>query len=142
MQEQLASYYSTFIGAVDSSGKLLGAPNMILPSGVSTYPYVGPFGTVEETEVWTGTNYEVASTYIDAGKRFHDPALVNDGVAMASAISNQIWQTPSNGFAFDAPEAWHQDTTSLYRYPACARPLAVWDDIESIRPLQGPPQAV
>jgi uncharacterized protein (DUF608 family) len=140
MQAQLANYYSSFEKAVDPSGNLLGAPNMILPSGVSTYPYVGPFGTVEETEVWTGTNYEVASTYINAGKRFRDPALVDDGVTMASAISNQVWQTPSNGFAFDAPEAWHQNTTSLYRYPAYARPLAAWDDLESIRPLQQPPQ--
>jgi non-lysosomal glucosylceramidase len=52
-----------------------------------------------------------------------------------------VWQTPTNGFGFDAPEAWHENTTSLYRYRAYARALSVWDDIESIKPLHPIPQA-
>ncbi|KHL05550.1 GH116 family glycosyl hydrolase, partial [Sinomonas humi] len=126
MQEQLTDYYSTFMSARDSSGNLIGAPNTTAPLGTSA--------PAQPDEVWTGTNFEVASTYINAGKRFNDQALVNDGITMSSAISKQIWQTPSNGFAFDAPEAWHGDDPQKYRYPDYARALAVWDDIEALQP--------
>ena len=131
MKEQLTNEFSSFMSNIDAQGRLLGAPNMILPAD-----YVqGEFGQLEETEVWSGTNYEVASTYYNAGVQFRDPTLKQDGITMASAIATQIWQVPSNGFAFDPPEAWHDNTTALYRYPDYARPMSVWDDIEAISPL-------
>ncbi|MFJ3799086.1 GH116 family glycosyl-hydrolase [Streptomyces sp. NPDC090088] len=126
MRDQLTAYYDVFMRAHDSTGALVGAPNTAPPlgSGAAT------------GEVWTGSNYEVASTYINAGKRFHDPSLIDDGITMSSAISHQIWQTPSNGYAFDAPEAWHSDDPQKYRYPDYSRALAVWDDIDALHPIR------
>jgi hypothetical protein len=49
----------------------------------------------------------------------------------------QIWQIDDNGFAFDPPEAWgHDDTTEVYRYPAYARAMAIWELIDTIKPLR------
>ena len=132
MKEQLTDEYAPFLSKVDARGRLLGAPNMILPAGVKTWPDVGPFGLAEEPEVWSGTNYEVASTYYNAGVRFRDPLLEREGMDMARAIADQIWEVPGNGFAFDPPEAWNEDTTDLYRYPNYARAMSVWDLIEAI----------
>ena len=126
MRDQLTTYYGVFMGARDSSGNLIGAPNTAPPlgSGAAT------------GEVWTGVNYEVASAYVNAGKRFRDPSLVDDGITMSSAIAHQIWQTPGNGYAFDTPEAWHGDDPQKYRYPDYSRALAVWDDIDALQPIR------
>jgi uncharacterized protein (DUF608 family) len=133
---QLVGEYSQFMSRRDGQGRLIGAPNMILPPGQTTWPLVGALGPYEETEVWAGSDFNAAATYYQAGARFGDPDLERDGIAMASAVATQIWDVPSNGFRFDAPEAWNEATTTLYRYPVYARPLAVWDVLNAIRPLK------
>ncbi|MBL7490813.1 hypothetical protein I6A62_22620 [Frankia sp. AgW1.1] len=137
-RQQLRTQYPAFVKLRDGKGRLLGAPNMILPGGAGAdgnWPFVGPYGLREETEVWSGTNFEVAATYLTAGARFKDNTLTRDGVALASAVSTQIWQVPENGFAFNSPEAWNQKTTELYRYPAYARALSIWGTLDAIHPL-------
>jgi len=134
-EAQLTEEYSSFMGRTDQDARLLGAPNMALAPGVTTWPAVGQFGVEEETEVWSGTDYFVAATYYNAGKRFQDPTLEQDGIQIGSAVADQIWDVPGNGFAFDAPEAWHENTTSMYRYPAYARALAVWNLLDAISPV-------
>jgi non-lysosomal glucosylceramidase len=133
---QLLDEYSTFMSRRDRAGRLIGAPSMVLPTGVTSWPAIGPFGLTEETEVWPGVGFTAAAIYYSAGARFADPALEQDGIKMAAAVAAQIWDVPSNGFRFDAPEAWHEDTTSLYRYPAYAQSLAVWDLLDAIQPIK------
>ena len=49
------------------------------------------------------SDFNAAATYYQAGVRFGDSALEQDGIRMASAVATQIWDVPSNGFRFDAP---------------------------------------
>ena len=39
---------------------------------------------------------------------------------------------PGNGFAFDAPEAWHENTTSMYQLPGLPRALAVSEPLDDL----------
>jgi uncharacterized protein (DUF608 family) len=137
----LAKHYTRFVGRRDPRGRLLGGFNMALPDGATTWPFLGPFGAFEETEIWPGTNGFAAATYYGAGLRFGDARLTSDALEMASAVAAQIWQIDDNGFVFDPPEAWgHDDTTEVYRYPAYARAMAIWELIDTIKPLRPRPQ--
>jgi non-lysosomal glucosylceramidase len=95
-------------------------------------------GTRFETEVWPSVNYFTGATYYDAGQRFHDAELRRDGVELGTAVSTQIWQVEENGFMFDAPIGWDQSRTDLYTYPAFESNLAVWELINSIKPVHVP----
>jgi len=135
---QLRSQYATFMSRRDSEGRLLGAPNMALPPGKATFPYVGFLGTRFETEVWPSVNYVAAATYYEAGARFHNPELQRNGLEMASAVATQIWQVEKNTFMFDAPIGWNQSRADLYTYPAFESNLSVWELLNTIKPLRFP----
>jgi uncharacterized protein (DUF608 family) len=132
---QLTNYYDKFVFRKDAQGQLLGGANMALPTGETSYPLVGPLGLNQEEDVWTGTNFFEAATYVAAGKRFGSTTLKNDGLQMAEATASQIWLDDANGYVFDPPEAWNQSTTSLYTYPAYVRATSVWDLLDTLQPL-------
>ena len=86
--------------------------------------------------IWVGTNCFTGATYINAGKRFHSQTLVADGIAMASAVANQVWGILDNGLAFDAPECWTIDGgVPNILYPGYERPIAIWDTFNALDPF-------
>ena len=137
-RRQLKTQYSLFVSRRDADGKLLGAPNMALPPGQDTFPYVGFVGTRDETEVWPSVNYFTGATYVDAGQRFHDAALRRQGIELGSAVAAQIWDDEDNSFRFNAPIGWNQARTDHYTYPAFESNLASWELINAIKPLHLP----
>jgi non-lysosomal glucosylceramidase len=130
---QLKTQYPLFASRADSQGRPLGAPNMALPPGETTFPYVGFVGPRFEQEVWPSVNYFTGATYYAAGSRFHDDELKRDAVALGTAVSTQIWQVDENGFMFDAPIGWNQSRADHYDYPAFESNLAVWDLLDAMR---------
>ena len=119
----------------DPEGNLVGAPNLLAGKGVKEWPMLGLIGSVEEESVWVGVNDFVASTYVAAGKRFRDETLVHDGIEMGSAVSAQTWFNEKTGFAFNTPMGWDRRDVTLYFYPAYERELAIWDLMDSIKPV-------
>jgi len=134
-QHQLMGSYSAFMSWRDPEGHLIGAPNMLAGKGVKEWPLLGVLGAVQEEGVWPGVNYFVASTYVAAGRRFGNESLINDGIEMASAVSTQIWVNNKNGYVFNAPMSWDRSDTTWYIYPAYERELAIWDLMDSIKPV-------
>ena len=138
-QEQLSAHYARFMSGRDSLGRPAGASNMILPEGTTSWPLVtslfGVLITRQEVDVWTGTNYFVASTYYSAGSRFKKAELRTEGLNMATAVAKQLWEIDENGFVFDPPEAWNHQNVDFYTYPGYERPLSVWDLMDAIKPL-------
>lgn len=112
---------------------------MILPEGTTNWPLVtslfGVLITRQEVDVWTGTNYFVASTYYRAGSRFKKAELKTEGLNMATAVAKQLWEIDENGFVFDSPEAWNHQNVDFYTYPGYERSLSVWDLMDAIKPL-------
>jgi non-lysosomal glucosylceramidase len=147
-QQQLKESFPKFMLCRDSDGDLLGAPNIAQaacgPSSrapVSGGPSTGlvtPPSAPEAYEVWTGTNYEVAATYIAAGRRFGDTTLTNDGLAMGQSIEQQVWEKAQNGLQFDPPENWSYNDAGSSRYPGYTRERAVWDLLDDVQPVQPP----
>lgn len=146
---QLTGTYGTFMSQRDLDGDLVGAHNLALPDGETVYPLIGrifgnPVTPLQEIQIWTGANYFVGGTYINAGQRFGDPELVAQGVEMASAVAEQIWGKLENGFAFNAPEAWEssyvggdgqlvvRDGVETYTYAGYERPMAVWEAYDAL----------
>ncbi|MFI1736031.1 GH116 family glycosyl-hydrolase [Streptomyces acidicola] len=138
-QEQLTRHYHLFMAHRDSSGRLLGASNMAIPDGTTEWPIQSTVFFVtklrQEIQVWSGTNYLTASVYYNAGTRFGNRQLREHGVEMAAAATTQVWEVEANGFTFDTPEAWDRDDASRYAYPGYERPLAIWDALDAIQPL-------
>ena len=138
---QLEGTYSTFMSHTDADGNPIGAYNVALPPGVTTYPLIyilfgSPETPTQEHMIWTGTNFFVGATYINAGKRFHSQALQAKGIAMASAVASQVWGNLGNGLAFDAPECWAIDGgVPNILYPGYERPIAVWDTFNALDPI-------
>ena len=132
------SQYDRFLSR-DTSGQVVGAANMALPRGVTTWPILlDLFGVTEprqETMVWVGTNYFEGAEYYQAGSRFDLQELKNHGIQMASGVARQVWADDKNGFVFDTPEAWQKYGVGLYLYPGYERPLAIWDLIDTIKPV-------
>ena len=111
---QLEGTYGIFMSHRDADGNLIGAYNLGLPAGVTTYPLIGylfgsPETPTQEHMIWVGANFFTGATYINAGKRFGSRTLQADGIQMASAVANQVWGILDNGLAFDAPECWTID---------------------------------
>ena len=134
-RQQLSGTYSAFMAWRDPKGRLVGAPNMLSGKGIKEWPLLGVLGSVQEEGVWPGVNYFVASTYVSAGQRFRDKNLVKDGIEMGSAVSTQIWLNEQNGYAFNSPMHWDRGDTTWYIYPAYERELAIWDLMDSIKPV-------
>lgn len=134
-QQQLTGTYSAFMKWRDPEGHLVGAPNVLAGKGVKEWPMLGVIGSVEEEGVWVGVNYFVASTYVAAGKRFRDHVLIDDGVEMGSAVSTQTWLNKKTGYAFNTPMGWDRNDVMWYVYPAYERELAIWDLMDSIKPV-------
>ena len=138
---QLEGTYSIFMAHRDADGNLIGAYNLGLPDGVTTYPLIGYlFGSAEtptqEHMIWVGANCFAGATYINAGKRFGSRALQADGIQMASAVANQVWGILGNGLAFDAPECWSIDGgVANILYAGYERPIAIWDTFNALDPF-------
>ena len=113
----------------------MGAPNVLAGKGVKEWPMLGLIGSVEEEGVWVGVNYFVASTYVAAGKRFRNKVLIDNGIEMGSAVSTQTWLNTKTGYAFNTPMGWDRADATWYVYPAYERELAIWDLMDSIKPL-------
>jgi hypothetical protein len=96
---------------------------------------VGFLGTRFETDAWPSVNYFAGASYYEAGRRFRDGQLRRDGIQLGRAVSTQIWRVDDNGYMFDAPIGWDQERTDHYTYPAFESNLAVWELINSIKPL-------
>ena len=47
----------------------------------------------------------------------------------------QIWLKPANGPTFAAPWAWYPHDPRTYIDPGYSQPLAVWDLLNAIKPL-------
>ena len=141
---QLEGTYSTFMSHRDANGHPIGAYNLGLPPGVTTYPLIGylfgsPETPTQEHMIWVGANCFVGATYINAGKRFGSQALIADGIQMASAVENQVWGILGNGLAFDAPECWSIDGgVPNYTYAGYERPIAIWDTFNALDPFFAP----
>jgi uncharacterized protein (DUF608 family) len=137
-QQQLRGTYSAFMAWRDPEGRPVGAPNMLPGKGVKEWPLLGVLGAVQEEGVWPGVNYFASSTYVAAGRRFGDKSLIADGVEMGSAVSTQTWLNKNNGYAFNTPMSWDRNDTTWYIYPAYERELAIWDLLNSIKPVRLP----
>jgi uncharacterized protein (DUF608 family) len=141
---QLEGTYSIFMSHTDADGNLIGAYNLGLPPGVTTYPLIGylfgsPETPTQEHMIWVGANCFAAATYINAGRRFGSRTLQADGIQMASAVENQIWGILDNGLAFDAPECWTIDGgVPNILYPGYERPIAIWDTFNALDPFFPP----
>jgi non-lysosomal glucosylceramidase len=141
---QLEGTYSIFMSHRDADGNLIGAYNLGLPEGVTTYPLIGylfgsPETPTQEHMIWVGANFFAGATYINAGKRFGSRALLADGIQMASAVANQVWGILDNGLAFDAPECWTIDGgVANILYPGYERPIAIWDTFNALDPFFPP----
>jgi non-lysosomal glucosylceramidase len=141
---QLEGTYGIFMSHRDSGGNLIGAYNLGLPEGVTTYPLIGylfgsPETPTQEHMIWVGANFFTGATYINAGKRFGSRALQADGIQMASAVANQVWGILDNGLAFDAPECWTIDGgVANILYPGYERPIAIWDTFNALDPFFPP----
>lgn len=139
-REELTLHYGAFMTHRDKRGELVGPSNMILPSGVSTWPLLinlfGMHTAIQEPEVWSSTGYLGAATWYHAGERFADPQLKSEGIEMGVAVANQIWKYDENGFAFDAPLGWKSYNVALYTYPGYSSPLGIWDLIDAIKPVE------
>jgi non-lysosomal glucosylceramidase len=142
---QLEGTYSIFLSNKDANGNLIGGYNLGLPPGVTTYPLIGflfgsPITPTQEHMIWTGANFFVGATYINAGKRFRSQAMKANGIQMASAVASQVWGNLGNGLAFDAPECWTIDGgVANILYPGYERPIAVWDTFNALDPFFPPP---
>ena len=138
-REQLTLHYDAFMTHRDKRGELVGPQNMILPTGVTTWPIVvdifGMKGPFLEPDVWSSTGYLAGATWYHAGERFADPQLKSEGITMGVSVANQIWKYDENGFAFDAPLGWKSYNPALYTYPGYSSPLGVWDLIDAIKPV-------
>ena len=134
-QQQLNGTFHNFMAWRDPDGRPVGAPNMLVGEHIKEWPMLGVLGAVQEEGVWPGVNYFVGSTYVAAGRRFRNQTLINDGIEMGSAVSLQIWLNKRNGYAFNAPMSWDRNDTTWYIYPAYERELAIWDLMDSIKPV-------
>ncbi|PTL71917.1 hypothetical protein C1I63_03060 [Rathayibacter caricis DSM 15933] len=122
----------------DSSGQLLGAPNLV-PIGGKPYGYIPNRpreAGFQAAEVWTGTNFEFAGTLIREGRRLGLPDLVTKGNTLADGVVHQIYSPDAaaeGAFAFNTPEAWNGYDTTTYRAAYYSRALAAWDMYASAR---------
>ena len=141
-REELTLHYDAFMAHRDKRGALVGPINMILPPGVTTWPLLinlfGMHAAFQEPDVWSSTGYLAAATWYHAGERFADPQLKTEGIAMGVSVADQIWKYDDNGFAFDAPLGWKSYNPALYTYPGYSSPLAVWDVVDAIKPIESP----
>lgn len=113
----------------DNEGRLIGMPN-IVPFNGKPYEYLPPGPGFQRSEVWVGTNYEVAAVFLREGKRLKLPKLSEYGARLGSDIIYQAWdpKAPAKGsYAFNVPEAWNAYDTTTYRAPNYVRVLAAWD---------------
>jgi non-lysosomal glucosylceramidase len=68
-----------------------GLPDLV---NLSHYRALGsPITPTQEHMIWTGANFFVGATCINAGKRFRSQALQANGIQMASAVASQVWGT-------------------------------------------------
>jgi hypothetical protein len=110
---------------------------------VTTHPLIGylfgsPETPTQEHMIWVGANCFVGATY-KCGQAVRQPALVADGIQMASAVANQVWGILDNGLAFDAPECWTIDGgVPNILYPGYERPTAIWDTFNALDPFFPP----
>ncbi|MFF1571380.1 GH116 family glycosyl-hydrolase [Leifsonia sp. NPDC058292] len=135
-RQQLATQTSLFTSLTDSAGRPIGSPNMALPPGSTSFPYVGFAGTTFENGVWPSVNYFMGATYVDAAKRFRDPALRQNGISLGTAVATQIWQVDENGYQFNAPIQWNKSDAGRWIYPAFESNLASWELLNAIKPVR------
>lgn len=122
-EQHLKAMYPLVAGA--NGPKLVG-----IPAGQADYPFTGPQGHVYEPNVLPGAAYSAAANYVAAGKAFHDPSLTEQGVSMAQAVITQLWDTPSNGYAFDTPYIYSSQTPSRWVYPDFENNLSIWQLVD------------
>ncbi|MET7701069.1 GH116 family glycosyl-hydrolase [Streptomyces sp. NPDC005485] len=131
--KHLKTVYPIMKKAKDAKGRLSGAPNLIPITG-EPYGFLPPGYEFQAPEVWTGTNFGVAATYIEIGRRLKDATLISYGRQLGSAVSHQIYdpKSISNGsYAFNTPEAWQGTDPTTYRAANYVRALAAWDLLEA-----------
>lgn len=145
IRSQLDTEFRVLLQNKDATGHLIGAPNLV-PIDGHPYPTVQlpPRSLTEEQaaengfdkdEVWPGTNYELAATFIREGQRLRSPSLLSDGIALADAIAYQIYDpaAPAGGsFAFNEPDAYSGYDPTTYRGAGMSRNLAAWDMLAAI----------
>jgi len=140
-REQMLAHYEEFMVGRDSKGAPVGPRNMILPPGATTWPALttlfGKAEPLQENDIWAGSAYFAAATWLRAGTRFNDRQLKAEGVAMGTAVADEIWQNSDNGFQFNDPDAWKYFNVALYTYPGYVRPLAIWEVMDAIKPITG-----
>ena len=147
--DHITSHLQTAFGVLlqnrDATGHLIGAPNLV-PRNGQPYPFVplpprslspdqaGENG-FDKGEVWLGTNYELAATFIREGQRFHSEELVSDGTTLAEAIAYQVYDPASPGggtFSFNEPNAYAGYDPTTYRGAGMSRNLAAWDMLDAM----------
>ncbi|WP_163630271.1 GH116 family glycosyl-hydrolase [Microbacterium sp. B35-04] len=136
--EHLTNTFDQLTQLKDSTGHMLGAPNLV-PNGGKPYPVLPnrprELG-FQAAEVWTGTNFEFAGTLIQEGRRLGRPDLVANGNELAEGVVHQIYSpaAPAGGaFAFNTPEGWNGYDPTTYRAAYYARAIAAWDLYASAR---------
>jgi len=126
----------------DAAGHLRGVANLLRLDG-TLYPFVGlPQASTmdvsengfDSREVWMGTNYALAATYIEEGERFGLADLTATGRALAKALDYQVYSpsSPAKGaYAFNEPNAYYAGDPTIYRGPGMSRNLAAWDMLKA-----------
>jgi len=130
LRPHLNSSYAALVAPWrDRAGRLVGAAN-----GVNADGSVITTGGRQPTEVWTGVSYVYAATQYLAGVRLGDATLRSQGLAVGSAVAQQVWSVWGNGYAFATPEAWQIRDPRSYRALQYARPRSVWELVFAIAP--------
>jgi len=104
---------------------LTGAPLLTRPGGLE-----GPEGNVPFEVDWV-----MLGDIFDSGQRFNAPQLKRFAIKLAEGVGTQVWLRPEYGLAFAAPWPWFPDDARQYVYPGYSQPLAIWDLLNAIKPL-------
>ncbi|HVV75392.1 MAG TPA: GH116 family glycosyl-hydrolase [Mycobacteriales bacterium] len=131
--DQLQTAYPKLMHLKDSAGHEIGPPLVVTNGG---QPFPTPCAN-EICEVWQGAAMFAAATYAGEGRRLHLPVLVRDGLRIAHVIEYQTTENTDNGYLFDPPESWYDDSTATYRSPEFNRSRAGIEVLDSLAALPG-----
>lgn len=121
-----------FIRFRDPQGRLMGGP-IILKPDFSIYP--SSLNTTEINEVIPGICWLAAAGAYRIGKRVGDDGIVSKALQLAEGCAIRIYDDENAGLAFNSPESWFVDDTSVTRFPAYTRTRSIFSLYDAVSPI-------
>ncbi len=110
----------------DPQGRLMGAPTIMLPD-FSVYS-----SGSEVNEILPGVVFYAAAGAYRIGKRFGDNNIMTKALQMGEGCAIRIYDDLDGGLAFNSPESWFINDSTVTRFPAYTRTRSVFSLYDAV----------